>query len=45
MYYIILLIVVIIIVILYLRYEHLETVNNDTKTTDKTNESDKKKNK
>lgn len=43
MYYIILLIVVIIIVILYLRYEHLETVNNDTKTTDKTNESDKKK--
>ena len=43
MYYIILLIVVIIIVILYLRYEHLETIDNNTKTTDKTNESDKKK--
>ena len=41
MYYIILLIVVIIIVILYLRYEHLETVDNDTKTN--ANESDKKK--
>lgn len=36
MYYIILLVVVIIIVILYLRYEHLETVDN-------VNESDKKK--
>lgn len=43
MYYIILLIVVIIIVILYLRYEHLETVDNDTKTY--ANETDKKKNK
>lgn len=31
MYYIILLIVVIIIVILYLRYEHLETINNNAK--------------
>lgn len=31
MYYIILLIVVIIIVILYLRYEHLEIIDNDAK--------------